>query len=63
MALQKLPKNKGDLGKLIVTKSFKKLPKVQKIAQYGHIGCCQTLYCVELGFTTTEGNEELKVCT
>ena len=39
MALQKLPKNKGDLGKLIVTKSFKKLPKVQKIAQYGHIGC------------------------
>ena len=37
MALQKLPKNKGDLGKLIVTKSFKKLPKVQKIAQYGHM--------------------------
>ena len=27
--LQKLPKNVGDLGKLIVAKGFKKLPKVQ----------------------------------
>ena len=27
--LQKLPKNFGDLGKLIVAKGFKKLPKVQ----------------------------------
>ena len=27
--LQKLPKNVGDLGKLIVAKVFKKLPKVQ----------------------------------
>ena len=27
--LQKLPKNVGDLGKLIVVKGFKKLPKVQ----------------------------------
>ena len=27
--LQKLPKNVGDLGKLIAAKSFKKLPKVQ----------------------------------
>ena len=26
---QKLPKNVGDLGKLIVAKSFEKLPKVQ----------------------------------
>ena len=34
--LQKLPKNVGDLGKLIVAKCFKKLPKVQKIAQSGH---------------------------
>ena len=31
--LQKLPKNVGDLGKLIVAKEFKKLPKV---AQSGH---------------------------
>ena len=29
--LQKLPKNVGDLGK-----GFKKLPKVQKIANSGH---------------------------
>ena len=34
--LQNLPKNVGDLGKLIVAKGFKKLPKVQKIAQSGH---------------------------
>ena len=27
--LQKLPKNVGDLGKFIVAKGFKKLPKVQ----------------------------------
>ena len=27
--LQKLTKNKGDLGKLVVAKGFKKLPKVQ----------------------------------
>ena len=29
MPLQKLPKNVGDLGKLIVAKGFKNLPKVQ----------------------------------
>ena len=27
--LQKLPKNVGDFGKVIVSKGFKKLPKVQ----------------------------------
>ena len=27
--LQKLPKNVGDLGKLIVAKGFEKLPKAQ----------------------------------
>ena len=34
----KLPKNVGDLGKFIVAKGFKKLPKVQKIANSGHTG-------------------------
>ena len=39
-----MPKNVRDLGNLIVAKGFKKLPKVQKIAQSGHtvvynIGC------------------------
>ena len=34
--LQKLPKNVENLGKLIVAKGFKKLPKVQKIATSGH---------------------------
>ena len=33
--LQKLPKNVGDLGKLIVAKGFEKLSKVQQIAQSG----------------------------
>ena len=36
--LQKLTKNGEDLGKLIVAKGFKKLPKVQNIAQSGHTG-------------------------
>ena len=36
--LQKLPKNVRDLGKLIAAKGFKKLPKVQKIAQSDHTG-------------------------
>ena len=31
-----MPKNVGDLGKIIVAKGFKKLPKVQYIAQSGH---------------------------
>ena len=31
-----MPKNVRNLGKLIVAKGFKKLPKVQKIAQSGH---------------------------
>ena len=35
-SLQKLPKNVEDLGKLIVAKGFKKLPKAQKIANSGH---------------------------
>ena len=34
--LQKLPKNVGDLRKLIVAKGFEKLPKMQKITQSGH---------------------------
>ena len=34
--VQKLPKNVGDLGKLIVAKGYKRLPKVQKIANFGH---------------------------
>ena len=37
--LQKLPKNVEDLDKWFVAKGFKKLPKVQQIAQSGHTGC------------------------
>ena len=29
ITLEKLPKNVGDLGKIIVSKGFEKLPKVQ----------------------------------
>ena len=36
---QKLPKNVEDLGKLIVAKGLKKLPKVKKIATSGHTVC------------------------
>ena len=35
-SLKKLPKAVEDLGKLIVAIGFKKLPKVQKIANSGH---------------------------
>ena len=34
--VQKMPKNVGDLGKLIVVVGFEKLPKVQYIPQAGH---------------------------
>ena len=34
-----MPKNVLDLGKFIVAKGSKKLPKVQQIAQSGHTGC------------------------
>ena len=37
--LQKLPKNVGDLGKIIVAIGFEKFPKVQSIAQSGHTVC------------------------
>ena len=37
--LQILPKNVGDLAKLIFAKGFKKLPKVQKISKSGQTGC------------------------
>ena len=33
---QKLPKNAGDLGKIVVAKGFENLPKFQYIAQSGH---------------------------
>ena len=35
---QKLPKNVGDLSKIIIAKGFKNLPKVQLIAKSGHTG-------------------------
>ena len=31
-----MPRNVGDLGKLIAAKGFQKLPKVQKITKSGH---------------------------
>ena len=34
--LQKLPINLGNLGNIIITTGFEKLPKVQLIAQSGH---------------------------
>ena len=46
--LQKLPKNVGDLDKLIVAKGFKKLPKVQLIAQSGHTADAKLNIKVEL---------------
>ena len=39
-----MPKNVEDLDKLIVAKDFKKLPKVQQIAQSGHTGPKHAVY-------------------
>ena len=36
--IQKLPKNVGNLGKIIISTGFEKLPKVHKIAQSDHTG-------------------------
>ena len=49
----------GDLDKLIVAKGFKKLPKVQKIAQSGHTAqereiAFQKIYFHFIFFSTTE---------
>ena len=41
--LQKLTKVGEDWGKLIVAKNFKKLPKVQNIAQSDHTAHCPLL--------------------
>ena len=41
--LQKMPKNVGDLGKLILATGFENLSKVQLIAQSGHTGWCAFL--------------------
>ena len=38
----------GNLGKLIVAKGFKKLPKVQKIARSGHTGPPPSLFIFSL---------------
>ena len=38
MVSLEMPKNGDDRGKLIVAKDFKRLPKVQNIAQSGHTG-------------------------
>ena len=46
--LQKLPKNVGDLGNLIVAKGFKKLAKVQKIVQSGHTDLYLPIYLVDV---------------
>ena len=44
-----MPKNVGELGKLIVAKGYEELPKDQKIAQSGHIGNEQLLWVVGEG--------------
>ena len=56
--LLKLPKNVGDLGKFIVAKGFKKLPKLQKIVNSGHTG--QSTLTISLGeLIVTKGFKKL----
>ena len=47
--LQKLPKNVGDLGKLIVAKGFKNCHKFNLIAQSGHTGCGIPIFVLSKG--------------
>ena len=49
-ALQKLPKNGEDWGKLIIAKGFKKLPKVQNITQSGHTALTPSHTTVTVSF-------------
>ena len=58
--IQKLPKNVGDLAKLIVAKDFKELPKVQKIAQSGHTGSNNEILSFPWG--RTERSRKRLVC-
>ena len=44
--IQKLPKNVGYLGNLIVAKGFKKQPKVQNIVQSDHTATEVSQKCV-----------------
>ena len=46
--LQKLTKNGEDWGKLFVAKGFKKLPKVQNIAQSGHTELIVEVFCLTI---------------
>ena len=46
MPLQNLPKNGEDWGKLIVANGFKKVPKVQNIAQSGHTAWNRQLWII-----------------
>ena len=48
---QKLPKNVGDLGKIIVAKGFKKLPKVQKNRPIWSYCSSHTFYSLSLSLT------------
>ena len=48
--LQKLTKNVGYLGKIIVVKCFELLPKVEKNAQSGHNACRESVF-VDVGGT------------
>ena len=64
----KLPKNVGDLGKIIVAKGFKKLPKVQSIAQSGHTGpstnflSFKTILAKDVDSEASATAENLKFC-
>ena len=46
--LQKLPRNVGDLGKIIVATGFEWLPKVKKIAQSGYTQKSNKTKCLSI---------------
>ena len=59
--LQKITKNVGDLGKIIVAKCFEWLPKVQKIVQSGHTGCFALGVNISQSFSEKGGGPTVKI--
>ena len=60
--LQKLPKNGEDLGNLIAAQGFKKLSKVQYIAQSGHTGYQRILHIEKPVRTNHWSNLLVNIC-
>ena len=60
--LQKLPINMGELGKIIITTGFEKLPKVQKSPNLVALFMCNMHGGQYLGLSNMSNKVNLKIC-